>query len=189
PGLTPDLESHRAARRRGGVEISVFGPHGRAHREEDGTTIFASDCRLARPLRLSVGIGEDYRREVAERFTRTCDSARDEAYLGFRKSRNEAAATLARDDALPVAMTSALCARYAARFWLLARGEPTPADKWLASALAGEPVLDLLRGIVDADRTASQRYDLLWSLWQLIDERAVASGVDADLLVGSPFTR
>ncbi|HEY1487642.1 MAG TPA: hypothetical protein VGF84_16160 [Micromonosporaceae bacterium] len=187
PDPTPDLAAHRASRRLGGVEIAIFGPDGRAHREHDGTTIFASDCALARPLRLSVGIGEDYRRAVAERFGRGCDQARDEAYEQFRKARNEAAATLAREDALAVAMTTALCARAAARFWLLARREPTPADKWLPGALAGEPILALLRDVADAGGGAAERYDLLWTLWRLIDARAVDVGVDPGLLAGSPF--
>jgi len=190
-GLTPDLATHIALRRAGGVDVSVYGPAGRAHRAGDGDVIWAYDMRYARPLRSGVGIGEAYRAAIAEDFAARREIRRDEEYLQFRMSRNATVATLAREDPLTVALTSARCVAAAARFWLLAGGEPYPSDKWLVTALAADPSaagpLGLIRVATDGAASRDDRFDALWTLWRLVDTRAHDAGVPADLLAGSPF--
>jgi hypothetical protein len=191
--VTSDLRDHVAWRRAGGVEISVFGPAGRAHRAEDGNPIWACDMRDAIPLRVDagVGVGEPYRAEAAAVFEAGRVRLRDDEYLRFRMSRNEAAATLARTDPMAQAITLGVCAQHAFRFWLLAAGSPYPAAKWLPAALAAtSEATDLLaatRAMTDVAASAAVRFDALWSLWRLIDARAAEVGVAADLLTGSPF--
>ena len=192
PAAAPsDLSSHTAWRRAGGVEISIFGPAGRAHREDGGSPIWAYDMRDAVPLNIHAGVGEPYRAGITAAFADARVGLRDEEYLRFRKSRNEAAATLARTDVVAQTITSGLCIQHAYRFWLLAGGSPYPADKWLPSALAAvdstADLLDVTRTVADVSASASMRFDAMWSLWRLIDARAIEVGVDADLLVGSPF--
>jgi hypothetical protein len=186
-----DLSTHIAWRRAGGVEISVFGPAGRAHREEGGNPIWAYDMRDAIPLRVRAGVGEPYRAQISGAFETGRAAHLDEAYLRFRMARNEAAATLARIDALPQAMTAGLCVQHACRFWLLAAGSPYPADKWLPAALrAVDDAAELMavaRTVTDATTAPHERFDALWSLWRIVDARAADVGVDPDLLTGSPF--
>jgi hypothetical protein len=186
-----DLRANIAWRRAIGVEISIFGPAGRAHREEGGNPIWASDMRIAVPLRVRAGVGAPYRAQAATAFEDRRVGLRDEAYLQFRMSRNEAAATLTRTDAMAQAVTAGLCVRNACRFWLLADGTPYPADKWLPAALAAScdaaDVLAAARTVTSASAAPGRRFDALWSLWRLVDARAADAGVDADLLAGSPF--
>lgn len=186
-----DLGAHIAWRRSGGVEISIFGPAGRAHRAEGGNPIWAYDMRDAIPLRLEAGVGEPYRATAAVAFETGRVGQRDDAYLRFRMSRNEVAATLVRTDAMTQAITAGLCVAHAFRFWLLAAGSPYPADKWLAAALtaaggAGD-LLAVARVVTDAASTPEVRFAALASLWQLVDARAAEAGVGDDLLSGSPF--
>ncbi len=189
--VTSDLRDHVAWRRAGAVEISVFGPAGRAHRAEGGNAIWACDMRDAIPLRVEGGVGEPYRAEAVAAFEADRCRLRDDEYLRFRMSRNEAAASLTRADPMAQAVTQGLCAQHAFRFWLLAAGSPYPADKWLAAALtATGGATEMLRAArVMTDTTASPdvRFDALWSLWRLVDARAAETGVAAELLTGSPF--
>lgn len=189
--MLSDLATNVAWRRSGGVEISIFGPAGRAHREEDGNPIWADDMRTAIPLSLRAGVGEPYRALVAAAFEDHRVGARDDAYLRFRMARNDAAASLTRSDAIARAMATGLCAQHASRFWLLAAASPYPADKWLPAALAAtDGAVDRLhaaRTVTDATATPDIRYDALWSLWRIIDARAAEEGVGEELLAGSPF--
>ena len=186
-----DLRTHVAWRRSGGVEISVFGPAGREHREEGGNPIWAYDMRDAIPLRVQAGVGDPYRAQIGAAFETARAAHRDEEYLRFRMSRNEAAATLGRTDALAQAITAGLCVQHACRFWLLAAGSPYPADKWLPAALRTvDDAADLLAvacTVTDAATEPEVRFAALWTLWRIIDARAAEVGVDPDLLTGSPF--
>ena len=186
-----DLATNVAWRRSGGVEISIFGPAGRAHREEDGNPIWAYDMRDAIPLSVHAGVGEPYRALVAAAFEDHRVGARDDAYLRFRMARNDAAATLTRSDPIAQAITTGNCAQHASRFWLLAAVSPYPADKWLPAALAAidgpADLLDAARTVTDATATPDVRYDALWTLWRVIDTRAAEVGVSEELLTGSPF--
>ncbi|HKE65007.1 MAG TPA: hypothetical protein VKB59_10220 [Micromonosporaceae bacterium] len=187
------LGRFRAVRRAQGVEINVYGPAGRTHRDGDGAgdVIWAYDLRHAVALCVEAGVGEPYRRQVAAAFAQRCRALRDAAYLRFRMARNEVAATLARSDRLAQELAAARCVRNAARFWLLAREEPYPADKWLPSALARDPaageLMPLIRVVLDGGADPSARFDATWSLWRTIDDRAVGVGADPELLSGSPF--
>jgi hypothetical protein len=192
-GVPADLNEYRSVRRAHGVEINVYGPAGRMHRDGDGTgdVIWAYDLRHAIALRTDAGVGEPYRHQVAAAFTQRCRALRDDAYLRFRMARNEVAATLVRSDVIAQHLASARCVRHAARFWLLARDEPYPADKWLPLALERDPAADqvvpLVRRLTDAATAAGLRFDAIHALWRLVDGRAVEVGVDRELLTGSPF--
>jgi hypothetical protein len=184
------LRARRCARR---VEINVYGPVGRGHRDGDGTgdVIWAYDLRHAVALHTTAGVGEPYRQRIADAFDGRCPTLRDDAYLRFRTARNEVVATMLRSEPVAQALTTAGCGRQAARFWLLARGEPYPADKWLAAALADDSaatdLIPLIRRLTDASADQVTRFDAATELWQLIDNRAVRVGVGPALLAGSPY--
>jgi predicted nucleotidyltransferase len=189
-----DLDALRATRDTHRVEINVYGPAGRTHRDGDGVgdVIWAYDLRHAVALHTAAGVGEPYRQQIAGAFDLRCPTLRDDAYLRFRMARNEVAATMLRSEPVAHALTTARCARHAARFWLLARGEPYPADKWLTAALAADSaatdLIPLIRRLTDASAGQASRFDAATALWQFIDIRATEVGVDPALLAGSPFT-
>jgi hypothetical protein len=190
-GRPPDLAAHVSWRGVAGVDVEVADPRVRARRERDGLAPWADELRHAVPLRLSTGIGERYRAQIAARFADAAGRLAEEAYRGFRLARNQAVASLPRPDRATQALTSAECVCQAARFWLLADAEPHPSDKWLLAALAGssgtEPLLEAMRGAVDASSDPAARFDALWRLWQLVDQRAAEAAIDPALLAGSPF--
>lgn len=185
------LDAMRAQRRAQAVEINVYGPAGRAHRASDGSVIWAYDLRHAVALQTGAGVGEPYRQRIADAFEQRRATLCGDAYLRFRMARNESAQTLSRSDPVPRALTTARCVRHAARFWLLAGGEPYPADKWLVSALARDPAAEdlvpLMRDLTDATADPATRFEAVSTLWRLVDARAEAVGVDPELLSGSPF--
>jgi len=192
-GAPDDVEFHRAYRRAAAVEISIFGPAGRAHRAEGGNVIWYSDLAQAIPLRSapSGGPGEAYRHAMAAEFARELPRLRDDAYLGFRMTRNGAAASLGRGGTEAIAVTVGLCLEKAAQFWLLSVGVAYPASKWLFAQLEREPSAPAMcaEAAVVADGSASDaaRFRALWALWELIDGRAAEVGVSDDLFAGSPF--
>src|SRR5262249_32942704 len=100
--LPSDLDGFLAVRAAQDVEINVYGPAGRTHRDGDGAgdVIWAYDLRHAVALYVEAGVGEPYRRQVAAAFVQRCRTLRDTAYLRFRMARNEVAAALARADRL-----------------------------------------------------------------------------------------
>jgi hypothetical protein len=63
-----DLATNVAWRRSRGIEIRIFGPAGRAQREEDGNPIWAYDTRNAIQLSVHAGVGKPYRAVVAAAF-------------------------------------------------------------------------------------------------------------------------
>ena len=186
----PSLALHVRFRRAAAVEVAVLGSTARAERERVSPVVWAYELRHALPLHVSAGVGETYRARVADAFSRQRPQLAGDAYRNFRQSRNEAVAALARPDEAAQIVAAAACVRYAARFWLLASGEPHPGDKWLLPALEHEPALvRTLRVAVDVRPSPSDRFDALWALWERIDEHAQDAGIDLRLLEGSPFRR
>lgn len=192
PQLTPSLELHVRRRRAQAIELRVLGPSARAVRERD-LAEWAFEMRHAVPLRLTAEVGERYRAQVEAWFDRDRPGLARRVYADFRTSRNQAVATLPRSNQAAQALNAALCVRHAARFWLLAVGEPHPSDKWLLHTLerrsGTEEVLAAMHTIVDLRHDPAQRFDALWTLWRLVDHHADAHDIDEVLLAGSPFRR
>ena len=187
----PDLAGHARWRGAAAVEVTVMDPAACERREREDLPSWAHELACAMPLSVSTGIGERYRAAVAQRFAAQVRRLAEREYRGFRLARNQAVSALARADLAAQVLTCARCVHCAGRFWMLASGRPHPAEKWLlamveraadAGALPG-----LLRQVLDADRGAAARFDALWELWRLVDERALGAGFDASLLAGSPF--
>ena len=176
---TPNLALHVQWRRAAGVDVQVVGPAGRLVLERELLTVWAHELRHAIPLRLAVGIGEPYRAHVADQFARRRPELALRAYREFRRSRNEAVASLPRVDHAAQALTAAACVCWAARYWLLAEGLPHPSDKWLLRMLershGATTVLAVMRVAVDLRNEPSVRFDALWRLWELVDEHAHAT--------------
>jgi hypothetical protein len=189
----PDLAGHMQWRSAAGVELEVMDPQACVRREQEGLACWAYELAHAVPLRLSTGAGERYRKLIADRFADQLGQLTDAAYRGFRLARNQAAASLPRPDSAAQMLTSALCVTQAARFWLPALGQPHPSDKWLLAALGqaegGGPLLEAMRAALDPRRGAPARFDALWRLWRLVDERAAQAGIESSALSGSPFVR
>ncbi|MBM7783651.1 hypothetical protein [Tenggerimyces flavus] len=168
----PDLDLHVAWRRVGAVDLTALGPADRTEREA-ALTEWAFELAHAIPLRVTNGVGEVYRAQVAERFERDRPELTATAYRAFRTSRNAAVACLPRDDPAAQALTAAACAGYAARFWLLANGHAHPYDKWLLHALRRHPdaalVVAAITAALDGGSSPAQRFDALWELWRLVD--------------------
>jgi hypothetical protein len=186
----PDLAGHVRWRAAAGVEIELLGPDARAVRERH-LVEWAYELRHAVALRASTGFAEDYRRQVAGLFAARLVQLTQRAYGGFRSARNQAVSRLARPDAATQVLTAAHCVTEAARFWMLAGGQPHPVRKWLLHALGrlegtGD-LLILMRAALDPYGAPEARFDALWDLWRLVDERAVSAAVDPALLAGSPF--
>ncbi|HEU5331783.1 MAG TPA: hypothetical protein VFU73_03440 [Actinocrinis sp.] len=190
-GWPPDLAGHIRWRGVAGVDVEVVDPRARERRERDGLAQWAHEMHHAVPLRASTGIGERYRARIAARFAEAAGDLAEQAYRAFRLARNQAVASLARSDGATQALTGAQCVCEAARFWLLADAQPHPSDKWLLAALAASPgtesLVDAMRGAIDASCDPAARFDALWRLWRLVDERAFGSAIDPALLGGSPF--
>lgn len=187
----PDLAGHLRWRAAAGVELAVLDQSACARRERADLACWAHELAHAAPLHLATGAGERYRATIARRFAEQAGQLAEQAYLAFRLARNQAVAGLARADPAARALTGAQCVTQAARFWPLALGQPHPADKWLLAVLdrmpGNEPLLDAMRTALDPGHDATTRFDALWRLWHLVDDHAVAAGIDASLLAGSPF--
>jgi hypothetical protein len=176
----PDLALHVRWRRVAGVDVQVVGPAGRLARERDLPAVWAFELRHAIPLRLTAEIGEPYRAHVAGQFARRRSELARHAYREFRTSRNEAVASLPRDDHAAQALTAATCVGWAARHWLLAEGVPHPSDKWLLRVLERDhgpaTLLAAMRAAVDLRHEPAVRFDELWRLWELVDDHARTVG-------------
>jgi hypothetical protein len=186
----PTLDLHHRWRAANAVDINVLSPGACRGREIDNLAEWAFDLRHAIPLALAGDTGERYRDRVAERFRRSRSRLATSSYLAFRKSRNEAVATLPRQDQAAQTLTASCCVAHAARFWLLAAGEPHPADKWLLAALrrcADAETVGVMAVALDIRRTPSDRFDALFQLWEAVDEQAVRHGIERAHLQGSPF--
>ncbi|GEM_PF-5131196 len=186
-----DLTFHVASRRVGAVDIEVMGPSIRAKREEVSLAEWAYQLRYAVALSDAAGTGPAYVAHVANSFDqRTLDLAAA-AYGEFRRTRNEAVSTLPREDKLAQQLTAAACLSTAARFWILAGGDPHPTEKWLMTVLRSDPgatelvtAMEVAGGV---SPSAADRFDALLDVWRLVDARARDAGMDERLLAGSPF--
>ena len=187
----PDLAGHIRWRGVAAVEVAVMDPTACEHREHEDLASWAHELACAVPLHISTGVGERYQVAVADRFAEQARRLAEREYRDFRLARNQAVAALARTDVATQALTSARCVGFAGRFWMLASGHPYPADKWLLTVVEGAAdsgaLPGLLRQVLDADRGAAARFDALWEVWRLVDERAHQAGLAASLLAGSPF--
>jgi hypothetical protein len=139
----------------------------------------------------TAGIGAPYIAHVAARFAARAPALAETAYERFRRTRNEAVSALPRGDQLAQSLTAAACVAHAARFWLLAVGEPHPTEKWLVRALQDMPgtsaLLAAMESAADLRRGPAERFDDLLELWRLVDAHARTVGVSSRLLKGSPF--
>jgi hypothetical protein len=187
----PDLAGHVRWRGVAAVEVAVMDPDACEHREHEDLASWVHELACAVPLHISTGIGERYRMAVADRFAEQARRLAEREYRAFRLARHQAVSALARADVATQALTSARCVGCAGRFWMLASGRPYPADKWLLTiverAADSGALPGLLRQVLDADCGAAARFDALWELWRLVDERAHQTGLAASLLAGSPF--
>jgi hypothetical protein len=194
PRLTslPELAALRTWRRAAGVDIEVIDAETRALRECDGLAEWTHELRHASPLRSPFGLAERYRQQIERRFVAARPELTRRAYRRFRRARNQAAASLARPDIAAQTVTIADCVTSAARFWLLALGEPYPSDKWLLLAVeregGGTELVEAMRVATDGRNDDSTRYAALWELWRMVDERA-GTTLERTLLAGSPFVR
>jgi hypothetical protein len=187
----PTLAAHVRWRRAHGVELQLLSPSARRRREEDDLAVWAFELQHAVPLHLSAGIGGRYRADVAAAFDQVCPVLADAAYTAFRRSRNEAVATLPRGAQADQVVAAASCVRHAARFWMLALGVPHPADKWLLAALrrTDPVVVPVMETAVDLRVDPGTRFDALWRLWDAVDHHALAHGIAVEQMAGSPFLR
>ena len=189
--ITDTLESHVARRSRGSVDIEVVGPMERLRRESEALVSWTHDLGSARVLYSGAGLSDAYRRHVENRFQSQRHRLMDEAYASFRLARNETAAALGRGAAAVQALTAGQCAIWAGRFWLLSAGEPHPGTKWLLAAMTARPdaadPVGCIDQLLDRSLPASTRYEAMWRLWRLVDQRACRAGVSPLLLDGTPF--
>jgi hypothetical protein len=188
---TLNLAFHVDSRRVAAVDIEMIGPSARHRREQESLVEWAHQLRHAIPLSDSAGIGAPYIAHVAARFATRAPALAETAYERFRRTRNEAVSALPRGEQLAQSLTAAACVANAARFWLLAAGEPYPTEKWLVRALRGVPgttaLLAAMESAGDPGREPAERFDDLLELWRLVDAHARSAGVSPRLLKGSPF--
>lgn len=185
----PTLAAHERWRLARGVDVSVVGPESCGQGVER-LAEWAFELQHAVPLSPVSNSAEHYRATIAERFRLSQPQLALDAYTAFRRARNEAVACLPRPDPGAQALTAALCGAAAARFWLLALGEPHPAAKWLLTAVgrqAGPPVAAIMGSVADLRLAAPERFDALWQLWAAVDRHAREHGVPASALAASPF--
>ena len=186
-----DLTFHTASRQVGAVDLEVMGPSIRAKREQVTLAEWAYQLRYAVPLSESAGTGPPYVAHVARSFNQRRSDLAIEAYGEFRRTRNEAVSTLPRQDTLAQHLTTAACLSSAARFWILAGGDPHPTTKWLMAVLRDDAEATELVSAMEVASGLSHgpgdRFDALLEVWRLVDSRARGAGMDAGLLAGSPF--
>lgn len=165
---------HQQWRLASAVDITVLGPTSCRRREDQQTAQWAFDLRHAIPLSSVSQVSEQYRADALARFERARAQLATHTYATFRQYRNEAVATLPRSDPADQALNSALCVSAAARFWLLASGEPHPAAKWLLAALRRRDscVPQAMAAAVDPQLSPADRFDALWQIWQAVDLHA-----------------
>ena len=186
-----DLTFHIASRRVGAVDLEIMGPSTRGRRERTTLAEWAYQLRYATALSDTAGIGPPYVAHVAYSFDRRAPDLAIAAYEEFRRTRNEAVSTLPRRDTLAQHLTTAACVSNAARFWMLAEGNPHPTEKWLI------PVLRKNRGAIELvtamevagglGHGSKDRFDALLEVWRLIDTHARDAGMDRRFQAGSPF--
>jgi len=169
----PTLDLHRRWRGCAGVDITIVDPQRRRELEREPGPEWAYEMRHARPLQMAATVGEEHRDRIARRFAESRLTFARSAYDDFRQSRNEAVSALARSDGAAQALTAASCVSAASRFCLLAAGEPHPAEKWLLAELdrRRDPAATVARRVLDLSLLPEARFDALWDLWQLVDER------------------
>jgi hypothetical protein len=168
----------------------VIGAAAQRDRETQSLSGWAYTMAHAVPLSVRTGFGETYRRGLQDSFERQRGHLRDDAYQRFRRGRNELR-PLARSDSRAQALALGTCVADAARFMLLAFGEPYPATKWLMHEVdrvyRGTHVSDVMHSVLGPTKPAERRYKSLWDLWEIVDRKALSAGVDWPQLMGSPF--
>lgn len=182
----PTLDLHRCWRAANAVDITVVGPTDCRRRERDQLAEWAFELRHATAIIPPSEAAERYRAAVTDLFAQRQSRLAEDAYASFRHSRNEAVATLSRQDRTAQVLTAAACVGHAARFWLLCVGAPYPPEKWLLRAVrshAPVDVLDAMESAVDLRIEPAVRFDMLWQLWAAVDRHACEHGMNVD----SPF--
>jgi hypothetical protein len=186
-----DLRFDREWRRAAGVDIEVIGPESQSDRETQSLSEWTFTMAQAVPLRMRTTFGDRYRRALARRFDGEQNEIQVRTYLRFRRSRNEAAAALARDDRQTRAIATAECVAAAARFLIVSAGRPYPPTKWLMSEVERAfPACGFGTAagtILGSTESAEQRFTSLWDLWRIVDQAAISIRLDPTHLDGSPF--
>lgn len=187
-----NLAFHVASRRVAAVDVEMMEPSARQRREQETLAEWAYHLHRAIALSGTAGIGAPYITHVAASFAVRAPALAETAYERFRRSRNEAVSALPRSDQLAQSLTTAACIAHAARFWLLAVGEPHPTEKWLVRALQDMPatgtLLAAMESAADLRHAPAERFDDLLELWCLVDAHARTVGIRPRLLAGSPFS-
>jgi hypothetical protein len=189
---TLNLAFHIESRLVTAVDIELMGPSTRRRRERETLAEWAYQLQHAVALCGEAGIGASYIAHVAASFAARAPVLAETAYAHFRRTRNEAVSALPRGDQLAQSLAAAACVANAARFWLLAVGEPHPTEKWLVRALQDMPgtsaLLAAMKLAIDPSRGPAERFDAALELWRLVDAHARSAGVSPGLLKGSPFS-
>lgn len=182
----PTLDLHRRWRAVNAVDITVLGPRGCRQRERDRLAEWAFELGQATAITPPSEAAERYRARTASLFSRRRPRLAASAYASFRHARNEAVATLPRQNQTAQVVTASACVAHAARFWLLSAGATYPAEKWLIQALRGHApaqVLGAMASAVDLRVEPAERFDALWQMWAAVDGQAYEHG----MIVDSPF--
>lgn len=186
-----DLGFDREWRRSSGVDIEVIGPASRGDWETQSLSEWAFTMAQAVPLRVRTTFGDEYRRALGRRFDDERNEMQVRTYLHFRRSRNEAAAALARDDKQTRAIATAECVAAGARFLMVSSGRPYPPTKWLMTAVdravPSRAIGTVAGTILCSTDSAERRFTSLWELWRIIDQVAISIRLDPVHLDGSPF--
>ena len=185
PDGRPDLGFHIAWRSAGAVDLEVLGPAAADRRAED-LSAWAYELGHAKLLNRGSGAGEHYRSEIASRFDAAAAALARQAYVTYRRARNQAVSALAREDVPVQLLLNGQCAVAAARTWFLAAGSPAPGLKWILPELDATPggaeLAALLRAVlqVDTPKRAESWFDTHLLIWELLDRHISHHGMSTD---------